>query len=439
MTTQRQRILPTMLVRTTRRIHRYFAPMLLLAAARPSIFRSSGWRSLTVAAAESANKYRTLKVQVIHRHGDRSPITPLKDVEYWSNQLVDSHTAEKIAENTEIIREKEFNHSAGARGPFGKLSQLGLLQMIQVGDTLAEELLQDKKDGLFFSPLFSAKRPLHPSQIRVYSTDFSRTIQSVQGLLVGLFPDGNPTRVPIDVRNTVLMIPDPNPRRSKEQEILETKLVQRPHVMQKEAEMLDLAVKATTALHDMLGAGAHEVSFGVVQDSTWSIEIEPLQWNQLTEITVCLDSRGILPAPLTAHDKETITKHTAWRWFQTLSNPRLIYLAMHDFVSKQMQVFQSPDAEPLTIWSAHDSTLIALLCAYRLERPAAWPEYASYIVMELVEEIASQDKFVRFSINGQRLQSQWEESPAFDMIPFEALLEKLDNVGSQPSEFAEVE
>jgi len=378
-------------------------------------------------------------VQVIHRHGDRSPITPMKDVSFWSSQLIDEHTLDKIAENTEIIREEEFNHSAGARGPFGKLSKLGLLQMIQVGNTLSEELTKERENGLFYTPLFSAERPLHPSQIRVYSTDFSRTIQSVQGLLVGLFPDGNPVRVPIDVRKTILMIPDPIPRRSKEQERLESMLIKRSHVVKTESEMLDLAIKATTALHDMLGEGAHEVSFGVVQDSIESIELEPLQWNQLAEITVCLDSRGMLPPPLTKEEKDEITHHTAWRWFQTLSNPRLIYLAMHDFVIKQMNVFKTVESESLTVWSAHDSTLIALLCAYRLERPDVWPEYASYLVMELVEQIDSMERFVRFSINGQRLQSQWEDGPAHDMIPLSVLLEKLETVGAQPSEVAEIE
>ena len=162
---------------------RYITPIMLLAAMRSST-RTWGRRSLTV-AAETA-KYKTVKVQVVHRHGDRSPITPMKDVEYWKSQLVDEQTAFKIAENTHVLREVEFSHAAGARGPFGKLSKLGLLQMIRVGDTLSEELTEEKTNGLFYSPLFSTERPLHPSNIRVYSTDFERTIQSVQGLLVGL-------------------------------------------------------------------------------------------------------------------------------------------------------------------------------------------------------------------------------------------------------------
>jgi hypothetical protein len=107
---------------------------------------------------------------------------------------------------------------------------------------------------------------------------------------------------------------------------------------------------------------------------------------------------------------------------------------------RQMDVFRDDKASaPLTIWSAHDSTLIGLLCAYRLERPAVWPEYASYLVLELVEEIASQRRFVRFSLNGQRLQSQWEDSPAYDAIPLSVLLEKVETVGATSSDFAATE
>jgi acid phosphatase len=415
--------------------------MLILAAFRSSFGTRGISRSLSVVVAATdeaaAPAYKTLKVQVIHRHGDRSPITPLKDVQYWEQQLVAAATQTKVAADTQVRRDQEFHHAAGARGPFGQLSQLGLLQMIQVGTTLAHELTQG--ESLFYTPLFSAERPLHPNHMSVYATDFARTIMSVQGLLVGFFPDGIDSAaapLTIDVRHTSEMIPDPQPRRFPEQQRLEEALNQRPHVLQREGQLLPLAVHATAALANLLGDDAHEVSFGVVQESTMSIELEPLAWNQLAEITKCLETRQRLPTGLTVAEQQAIATHTAWRWFQTLSHPRLIYLAMHDFCRRQMDVFRDDASAPLTIWSAHDSTLIGLLCAYRLERPAVWPEYASYLVLELVEDIASQRRFVRFSLNGQRLQSQWEDSPAYDAIPLSVLLEKVETVGATSSDFA---
>jgi hypothetical protein len=68
---------------------------------------------------------------------------------------------------------------------------------------------------------------------------------------------------------------------------------------------------------------------------------------------------------------------------------------------------------PLTIWSAHDSTLICLMCAFRLEQPVHWPEYGSYLLIELLHAPEEAEQWVRFSLNGQVLRSMWnpQEEP----------------------------
>jgi len=439
--------------------------MMLLIA--PS-FRQSIWRQIFVSASaydtafsstatkrlyssDSTNEssvgskkiYRTVQVHVVHRHGDRSPITPLKDEDFWAKTLVPQSTLDKIASNTLIIRsdDKRNTHKANGRGPFGKLSELGLLQMIQVGNTLREQLSTDKnmdkqtdeEGNTVYPHVWHPQRPLKPSNIRVYSTDFSRTIQSVQGLLVGLFPDGTDESIPIDVRNTDWIIPDPQPRRTVEQHDLEIALASRPHILKRERELLPVASRATQALHHMLAPDAHEVSFGVPQEHPGdaSIEIEPLAWNQLAEITKCLSVRNILPNDIPQADLETISRHAAWRWFENLSHPRVAYLAMNTLVGRQVDSMLNHSSEkPVTIWSAHDSTLIGLLCAYRLEQPAVWPEYASYLLIELVEITDGEQKelAVRFFLNGEHLRSQWDDEPV-DIIPLKTLSEKIHTEG----------
>ena len=94
------------------------------------------------------------------------------------------------------------------------------------------------------------------------------------------------------------------------------------------------------------------------------------------------------------------------------------------------------DKEPsMTLYSAHDSTLIGLLCAFKLERPVAWPKYGSFLILELLEvsDAANESDpclYVRFSLNGELLRTMWDdgEEPA-DMILLEHLAEKLDNEG----------
>lgn len=384
-----------------------------------------------------SNTYQRIQVQIVHRHGDRSPITPMKDEAYWQSILVEEKTKQKIAENTHLIQTDTANtHPAGGRGPFGKLSRLGLLQMVEVGSSLRERLVGendkpiDEGNGRLLWPhIFSPTKPLDPDNLRVISTNFHRTIQSVQGLLVGLFsPDGIPSgkEITIDVTKTEFMIPDPKPRRTKEQMVLEERLAKRPHILEKENDMRPLALRVTKALHPLLAEDAKEANFGLVEHpSAVSIETEPLSWNQLAEITKCLQVRNLLPPSITDSDVEYIAEHTAWRWFQSFQNPRLVHLAMSVMTNEMVDYLTNWRNEPpMTIWSAHDSTLIALLCAFRLERPSVWPEYASYLMLELLQKNENQAMYVRFSLNGEVLMSQIS-GDLVEMMPLDKLADKI--------------
>eukprot|EP00591_Stephanopyxis_turris_P001481 CAMPEP_0195509496 /NCGR_PEP_ID=MMETSP0794_2-20130614/2420_1 /TAXON_ID=515487 /ORGANISM="Stephanopyxis turris, Strain CCMP 815" /LENGTH=520 /DNA_ID=CAMNT_0040636729 /DNA_START=37 /DNA_END=1599 /DNA_ORIENTATION=+ len=407
-----------------------------------------------------------LQVQLIHRHGDRSPITPMKDVSYWQNSLPRDKILEQIGSGTRIIRHadqtKGSTHAAVGRGPFGQLTTLGLFQMVELGQKIREELVQDKKEDEIAPrtgwgvKLFTPQTPLHPCRIRVRSTDFPRTIQSVQALLVGLFPDGIPPSkmlsneeeeeekvIDVDVRNTNTLIPDPQPRNTQRQQELERTLAVRPHLVRKELEMSSLAKRATLALQQsrVLGEDALSASSGLSlgeanntyhqeeeEEEEEDVEITPLPWAQLSEITKCLRVRDLLPADISHDDQEAISNHAAWRWFENMRHPEMSRLAMcglvKDILSCMEEVIpvlqkdcanvemqqDSTTAPLLHIYSAHDSTLIGLLCAFQLEQPPKWPEYGSYLKLELFAVEMDEDDnkgnmqhFVRFSLNGTHL------------------------------------
>ncbi|GAX16529.1 acid phosphatase [Fistulifera solaris] len=384
-----------------------------------ALFRTS-FRAL---ATTDDSSYRLKQVQIIHRHGDRTPITPLKDEAYWSQLLISPNILQKIAQGTTVQREKITTHVAGGRGPFGQLTSLGLLQMVQVGMNLRERYVDS-------NVLCDS---LQATDLLVFSTDFPRTIQSVQGLLSGLFPDGLDTDITIDVRPSSWMIPDPMPRFTKEQEILEQQLARTPTVIERETALRPLALRVTQALHEFLADDAHDAAFGVEGEHPGevSIEIQPLAWVQLAEITKCLAVRSLLPSSITKLDQEQIAAHAAWRWFQTLSHPRMAYLGMHRLVQQQLQLMTcAAETSPMIVWSGHDSSLIGLLCAYRLERPSTWPEYASYLCLELLETKAG-EQYIRFSLNGEVLKSQWEDDDElWDKIPLEMLQQKVSTMGA---------
>jgi hypothetical protein len=434
--------------------------------ARPS---SSSFATASAATATKATTtYKTVRAHVVHRHGDRTPITPLLDEAYWSKTLIPSEVAQKMAAHTKIVAadsDKANTHAASGRGPFGKLTQLGLLQMIQVGSTLRERFASaqhhQRVDGttLTIEPL-SDESPLAASDLHIYCTNFERTIQSVQGFLMGFLDnkddEGLSSVVPIDIRHTNSMIPDPQPRQTLQQSKLERRLSERPHIVQREQELRLLAVRATQALSHLLAADAHSISFGVDEkddesSGSMEIEVEPLGWNQLAEISKCLAVRELLPADLTTEDQEAISKHAAWRWFENLKDDELIFLAMNKMSKTMTEILasypsssseESTDSQRLTIWSAHDSTLIGLLCAFRLQMPAVWPEYASAFVMELIEVGTAGDSnkreyFVRFSMNGEQLNSEWKGLPVMDLMPLDVLLTKLGQGGASDTALAQ--
>lgn len=420
-----------------------------------------------------SKKVRLVSVQVVHRHGDRTPITPMKNEEFWGSILPRPHVLEGIAKGTKLTHDENSragaNHAAGGKGVFGQLSQLGLLQMVDLGNRLREELHLDVAASndddihhedehgnkhIYGGKLFHGKAPLHPQRIKVTSTNFPRTVQSVQGLLVGLFPDGTDDHhVDIDVRKTNEMIPDPQPRRTQEQIDLEKSLAARPHLAEKEKEMRGLAVRATGAIRHTLGDDYEKFIFGVGEENGDSSSSDgknhptkPLPWSQLAEITTCLKARDMLPEEITDADQEAISAHAAWRWFENLRHPRLARLAMYEMVqdmvnglhkSKNCPQSGTDDDEPLLhVFSAHDSTLMGLICAFHLENPSQWPHYASYIKVELIEvddaDAAKPRKeyFVRFSLNGEVLRSAWsqdeESGELSDLISLERLTEMVN-------------
>jgi acid phosphatase len=370
---------------------------------------------------------RVLQVQIVHRHGDRTPITPLQNETFWASTLPGTELLAKLDSQTRIIRDRPNAHKAGGRGPFGKLTQLGLLQMVELGTKLREELHWEQGGNavdphgnvyLHHGRLFHPDFTMEPNHVDVISTDFPRTIQSVQGVLVGLFPEFDGV-FEIDVRFTSDLIPDPQPRRSAEQEELELKLASRPHLLQREDEMRDLAIKTTAALMPLLGEGALDVSFGVGEEGS-SHHHHHLAWTQLSEITKCLAVRDMLPPSISIKDQQAISAHAAWKWMEHLRHPRLAYLAMNPMLTRMLQVMKDhAKMPPLTLYSAHDSTLIGLLCALNLESPSQWPGYGEYLKVELLEcgrvnesgEFVDTEHYVRFSLSGNVLKSHWGSEP----------------------------
>lgn len=406
----------------------------------------------------------------------------MNNVDFWQSTLPDPSVLQGIAEGTSLLRPQGYvpnTHGAAGKGPFGQLTMLGLLQMVKLGERLRGELVgSDDEEYNLFTP-----EELHPRYIKVMSTDFPRTIQSVQAMLTGFFDNDHRHKqekmmIDIDLRDTnTYFIPDPQPRQHSLQLELEKRLADRSHLREREIGLQDLARQVTDELEGYLGEGADGISFGIGEEKDIASAIgvgtqqrRPLlAWAQMCEILVCLHSRNLLPSTLTNEDVTTVSNHVAWRWFENLGHPILAKAAMSKFANKLIDDMRrmvnedkevggttksvaaaaSPDhlhedAVPrLCIYSAHDSTLIGLLCVLQLERPTVWPEYGSALKVELLledEETAANggddiNYWVRFSLNGEVLRCTWlteneddneDESESF-MISFDRMVEMINS------------
>ena len=424
-----------------------------------SVPRGGGENAPDVRNKQKKKVYKTVQAHIIHRHGDRTPITPLKDEDYWSSTLCPPELLDKLSQGTREIRTETLTHKAGGRGPFGKLTQMGIFQMVDVGNQLRDDLCTslssedacrlDEHGNRHYEHLWYSDNPMQLSDIKTISTDFPRTIQSLHGVLVGMFPDGfgdAETTIDIDCRHTAWLIPDPQPRRSQEQEQLEVELASRDYFRRRDADMLPLARKVTEALAPLLAPEAFDFAFGVGEDDGSSSDKQKvLTWAQLAEITKCLQVRGKLPPAISKEEQTQIIDHLAWRWFESLKDARLIHLAMHKFASEivhAMRHCKDEESKKMIIYSAHDSSLIALMCMFRLELPSKWPEYSSFLKVELVEVSSNSEEsseggdasieyFVRFYLNGNLIKSKWDDDhEAAESISLQDLAHRVKTVGA---------
>lgn len=357
-------------------------------------------------------------VHLVHRHGDRTPITPLRDEAFWRSTLPGEAVLDNLAQGTIVLRDDDNStndttkqHGAAGRGPFGRLTMLGLLHMVELGGRLREDLTRDDEETVeqHGRKLLLRYRPLLPDDgaVAVTSTDFSRTIQSAQALLVGLLPDHADTKIEIDARHTDIMIPDPQPRRTPEQAELESELTHRSELQAREQRLRPLAVRVTENLaQSFLAEDYRRVSFGIGEEDRSSSDAH-LPWAQLAEVTKCLSVRGLLTDDVcTEEEREIISHEVAYRWFDLLSHDRLIHLAIGPMVQRLLRSCTNNNHHdtPLHLYSAHDSTLIALLCALRLRRPAQWPAYGSWLKIEVwTDDDDEVRRYVRCSLNGETL------------------------------------
>lgn len=165
----------------------------------------------TLSSTRSARRLVLQHVLVLHRHGDRSPDfvecganlnVGQEEIAFWTREMPSS---ERLAELNQVgkvvghtpevpVSESPLHIVAF---PCGNVTSRGLARMERLGESLRARYAD------FVDPAWSNDR------VFVQSTNFHRTIQSVQAVLRGLFPSAQ-DRHPFFIRvNNALVVDHP--------------------------------------------------------------------------------------------------------------------------------------------------------------------------------------------------------------------------------------
>ncbi len=216
--------------------------------------------------------------------------------------------------------------------------------------------------------------------IHAVSTPVHRTVLSVQNLLDGLFaPDLRPWQLPIElVREIDPFAPNVTKTEHGGVEVDAKCTID----SMKDAAFADPKVLATEQQYKEFRRDITLKLFRAGLLPSVDNAPDPLGWPWLCEICICLREYDLLPASITFTDVEEIEAHLARRWRQLFLNEAYYQLAVepilagitrraHDCLSACSTDGDKPPhsiQRQVQVYSAHDSTLFALLGAISLHQ-----------------------------------------------------------------------
>ena len=327
---------------------------------------------------------------------------------------------ESEAQALDVPRPEDAPADENATAPCGRgqLTQTGERQLREVGAMLRRQYVeQDKLLPATFTP----------SALALRSTNTSRTRLSTVRLVQGLYP-GTPLAT---IRALVAVKPESDedlfpPYRycDRLRELFHSTLQQPLYRQYLDTEPLTSFHQQAVSLLSNSPFDAHskqqqDVSWVAMSDSLKCRQAEglPLPDNITDEIAAHIERS----AEFMFHSLLKAGEHpTLGREYQInallddrssrvsenarLSEGRLIQSLLPAFEAA-VRGGNSVESSPrLHVYGAHDSSCVSILSALGLDEPLMgnWPPFASYIVIELLSDDSSSERFVRVMYNGQQ-------------------------------------
>ncbi|RLN49456.1 hypothetical protein BBJ29_000140 [Phytophthora kernoviae] len=363
-------------------------------------------------------RLRLRQLQVVHRHGDRTPLLNVfrgsvnaraekEEALMWGRQLPEAEELAQLRDKFSIQLGGKAQSSFQQR-PFGYLTSRGFQQMKLRGDRLR---------GFCKKEVFNLAE-LTSNEVQIFSNAYTRTQLSVQSLLSGLLQDQP------QMRPYVSVLPP-------ETDIINT-YAAFPEIMEMKKDLERDNAEFAAREHEMAPC-KQELMRLLPAINSGQV---PFTWMTAADYFVCRRSHNVPFIPGTKVHGEATERHLGFRFHQFYSHRTILKLVagrlMHNVLCEmQKALWDHSESKKLVIYSGHDVSLLSVLRTMDAEIAndiGWWPEYSSALALELLED-ENGKFFVRTRLNGEILaigeaaEGQCSPDRFRDMV--------LDHIGSR--------
>uniref|UniRef100_A0A3Q0SAQ3 Acid phosphatase 6, lysophosphatidic n=1 Tax=Amphilophus citrinellus TaxID=61819 RepID=A0A3Q0SAQ3_AMPCI len=337
----------------------------------------------------SSSPYELKLVQILFRHGARTPLKSIPDVleAQWVPELLEAPPHTDVSYVVTNLQggprpsspiEDSYRRSILTGGTFpGQLTTLGMQQLYELGKRLRRRYIEE---SAFLSSTFN------PDEVYVRSTNIVRTIESAKCLVAGLFQQKQKAIVPILTTEAESEILYPNYHGCKLLKIL-------GGYRWAESSTLPHIAADLQSIQSELGIAAHQnVDFILIRDDMVARETHGLPCPHV--LCTWRDKVEQRAVDMMCHIFEPSKRENL-----QLSVGPLLHV-LRDNIEEKLQGTSSEPSRKMLLYSAHDTTLIPCLLALGIF-DMRWPPYAADLTLELHQNRKTNEAFVKVSYVGQ--------------------------------------
>lgn len=328
-------------------------------------------------------------VQVVYRHGARSPLKPLpQDQAEWNLQLLEvppqtefDYTVTNLAGGPKPYSpyDSRYSETVLKGGMFaGQLTSVGMQQMFALGEELRKSYVEDIP---FLSPTFK------PLEVFIRSTNICRNLESTRCLLAGLFQSQKegPVVIYTDEASSEVLYPNYENCWS---------LQERTRGRRQAASLQPgISEDLQTVKEEMGLVDDDEVDFLSLFDNMAAEQAHSLpSCPALRTFSRMIEQRAVEMALYVIQREDRESLQMAVGPFLHILEGNLL-----DFVDTATPPGKT---RKLYLFAVHDMTLIPLLIALGIF-DQKWPSFAVHLTMELYQHQESKEWFVRLYYRGQ--------------------------------------